>query len=347
MLIRIYVEDDGIGMDIPTQKRVFDPFTQADASTTREYGGTGLGLSISRHYIDMMGGEIQIQSALNEGTKLILSIPMKGVISKDSVNRKFSQSDTNIYTGNYYTFQMISSHLSRFGMQSNRVLRDEWTSFKISSDSIFIFDYDKLDFSADIDSLLKNCKATTRIVLTPLTGEKLPAVFADWIAISKPITSKILREALDANLSEPKISMQDKLNFPNQGNSERLQILVAEDVVTNQQIILEMLRLLGHEVDIANNGELAVEKYAAGNCDLIFLDCQMPTMDGYEATRKIRKLEEYNRRRKPVPIIALTAGSDKEDKRRCRLAGEWIPYKTILHIRYPGNNSTALTCGKS
>src|SRR5690606_4479430 len=101
---------------------------------------------------------------------------------------------------------------------------------------------------------------------------------------------------------------------------QRKQILVAEDVHTNQQIIVEIIRLLGHEVEIAGNGQIAVEKYLCGKFSLIFMDCQMPVMDGYTATRKIRIIEmEQNIQR--VPIIALTAGSNKEDKDRCYQAG--------------------------
>ena len=97
-------------------------------------------------------------------------------------------------------------------------------------------------------------------------------------------------------------------------------ILVAEDVHTNQQIIVEMIGLLGHDVEIASNGQAAVEKYLSGKYSLIFMDCQMPVMDGYTATQKLRRIEmDQNIER--VPIVALTAGSDKEDKERCRRAG--------------------------
>jgi CheY-like chemotaxis protein len=101
---------------------------------------------------------------------------------------------------------------------------------------------------------------------------------------------------------------------------QKTRILVAEDVHTNQQIIVEMIGLLGHEVEIAPNGQIAVEKYASGKYSLVFMDCQMPVMDGYTATRKLRRIE-MERNMPRVPIVALTAGSDNEDKVRCRQAG--------------------------
>ena len=101
---------------------------------------------------------------------------------------------------------------------------------------------------------------------------------------------------------------------------KRQTVLVAEDVSTNQDIIAEMLNLLGHEVDIADNGQTAVAKFLEGNYALIFMDCQMPIMDGYEASRRIRQLET-EQQMTPIPIIALTAGSDRRDRDRCFEAG--------------------------
>jgi CheY-like chemotaxis protein len=113
---------------------------------------------------------------------------------------------------------------------------------------------------------------------------------------------------------------ESKSNKPGAEKSDNFRILVAEDVDTNQQIVVEMLQLLGHEVDVASNGEVAVAKYFSNKYSLIFMDCQMPIMDGYEATEKIRAIES-ERKASPLPIIALTAGSDKEDRDRCKRAG--------------------------
>jgi signal transduction histidine kinase/ligand-binding sensor domain-containing protein/CheY-like chemotaxis protein/HPt (histidine-containing phosphotransfer) domain-containing protein len=319
VLMHIYVEDDGIGMDTQTQQRVFNPFIQADPSTTRKYGGTGLGLSISRHYIEMMGGEINVQSALNQGTKLTVSIPLEVASEDGSPIQKFAGYRAKICSNNTFTYQMISSHLSRLGVESEQI-QPGCDYVDPQNDTILIFDYDKFDFPPDINAWLHESTAPIHVVMTPMTGEKLPTAFAHWTPISKPLTSKLLQTALEDSLINPIMLVESKMKFPHEKTAEKRLILVAEDLLTNQQIILEMLKLLGYEVEIAGNGEIAVEMFTSGSYDLIFMDCQMPQMDGYEATRKIRELENAQMR-ELIPIIALTAGSDKEDRERCRRAG--------------------------
>jgi len=319
-LVHICVEDDGIGMDSETQMKVFEPFTQADASTTREYGGTGLGLTISRHYIDIMGGDIAIHSALGEGTKITLSIPMEIESSNSASNRMFEVLTAKIFTKNSAVYQMTSSHLIRLGISSSPFIEEELGSTLSKEKDILLVDYDGRLLPPEIEKKLGLVDARMRIVLTPLTGDKLPDVFSNWTSVNKPLTSRAIHDALIGTINQLNIVEDLSQNTLNKISLERIRILVVEDIGTNQQIIVEMVRLLGHEVEIASNGEIAVAKYLAGDYSLIFMDCQMPVMDGYEATRRIRKLE-LERQIKPIPIIALTAGSEKEDKDKCRQAG--------------------------
>jgi signal transduction histidine kinase/CheY-like chemotaxis protein/HPt (histidine-containing phosphotransfer) domain-containing protein len=319
-LVHICVEDDGIGMNTETQRRVFEPFTQADTSTTREYGGTGLGLTISRHYIDLMGGDIAIHSAVGEGTKITLSIPMEIDSSDDTSGRTFEELTAKIFSSNSATLQMASSHLSRLGVTSIPILEEELVSSTNWNKCILIIDYDRNQFTPALEQQLGKTDALICIVLTPLTGDMPPSIFSDWAAISKPITSKSLYDALARKLDSAATTDHSPHINHERVNSKERRILVAEDVDTNQQIIVEMISLLGHHVEIASNGQIAVDKYLSGQYSLIFMDCQMPTMDGYEATREIREIER-KRQVQPVPIIALTAGSDRGDRERCREAG--------------------------
>lgn len=319
-LVHICVEDDGIGMDEETQKRVFEPFTQADTSTTREYGGTGLGLTISRHYIDIMGGDITIQSALGQGTKITLSIPLEFDPQSAPPASPFESMTARILTSNPGTYQMTASHLARLGVNSFPITEEDLVNTSGWAEDIVVIDSDGERISASLDSRLHAVEACTCIFLMPLIGGMQKAAISNWPTISKPITSKALLEALSVNFDSHEISGELKNKNRKGKPLQKKKILVAEDVHTNQQIIVEIIHMLGHEVEVASNGQIAVEKYLSGEYSLIFMDCQMPVMDGYTATRKIRTIEvEQDSQR--VPIIALTAGSNQEDKDLCQTAG--------------------------
>ena len=318
--IHISVEDDGIGMAESTLQRVFEPFTQADTSTTRRYGGTGLGLTISRHYIDLMGGDIAIKSALGEGTRITLSIPMDFMPSTESKQRKFELITAKVLTSNTATYQMVSSHLSRLGITSSPLLEEEMLSTKKGNNCILIFDYDRELFTPELERKIDLVEWEPKFVLTPLSGDSMPKVFSNWTALYKPLTENTLTEILNEILVAISDNPISKIGGIRGKRIAKKNILVAEDVNTNQQIIVEMLQILGHKVEIASNGEIAIAKFLSQKYSLIFMDCQMPTMDGYEATLRIRGIEAQQGRT-PVPIIALTAGSDKHDKERCYRAG--------------------------
>jgi len=319
-LVHICVEDEGIGMDSKTQNRVFEPFTQADTSTTREYGGTGLGLTISRHYIDIMGGDIAIQSAPGEGTKITVSIPMEFNSSNEPAETAFSAYAARIDSNNPATFQMISSHLARLGINSHPLREDDLSPVANWSNTILVVDYEHSSLSKD---LLTGPQpdAPLRLLLTPLTGRQPNAGYLGWTVMTKPITSGSLRDTLTKELDTNASTNNTGFDFTTTSTQTKHKILVAEDVNTNQQIIVEMIKLLGHNVEIASNGQIAIAKYLSDNFSLIFMDCRMPVMDGYEATSKIREIERNEGISNPIPIIALTAGSDKQDRERCQSAG--------------------------
>ncbi|NQX87768.1 MAG: response regulator [Halioglobus sp.] len=323
-LVHICVEDSGIGMDAETQHRVFEPFTQADSSTTREYGGTGLGLSISRHYIDVMGGDIAIQSVVGAGTKITVSLPLaidQEAETEDEVEaQNLGHYSAKIATSNLATYQMVASHLSRIGIPSSALKEPDCNQKTDWKRSIVVIDYDRNSLSDKTIATLSATKAPLKIVLTPLTGEQPSYKFLDWKNLSKPVTSHSITE-----LFSKALAVQNGIDAPNLADNKhttgiRHQILIAEDVKTNQQIVAEMIRLLGHDAHLAENGQAAIDQFKKGDYSLIFMDCRMPVMDGYDATEKIREIEEATGR-EHTPVIALTAGSDKHDRDRCYAAG--------------------------
>jgi signal transduction histidine kinase/ligand-binding sensor domain-containing protein/CheY-like chemotaxis protein/HPt (histidine-containing phosphotransfer) domain-containing protein len=314
-MLRIAVEDQGIGMDHDTQSKIFDAFTQADASTTREYGGTGLGLAISSHYIELMGGTIEVDSIPTVGTKIEINVPVKAGqpswITKDKTPIRIAM----VEASNQPTYDMIVSHLALLGISSQKY--DSGLKKPINIDLILI-DYDTQDFNKKVKELSDFNFSGLRIIATPLTKAAIPDFCADWAYVTKPLTLSSLKSATDSVISQgPSSRFQTKRQ---KDFNELKRILVAEDVETNQKIAKEMITLLGYAVDIAANGEEALNKYQKNNYELIFMDCQMPIMDGYEATRKIREVEDIQKSSR-IPIIALTAGFDRNDKEKCRKSG--------------------------
>ena len=318
-IIYICVEDQGIGMDSNTQNRVFEAFTQADASTTREYGGTGLGLAISKNYIELMGGDIVVQSEPNIGTKITVSIPLDVSITKLDNTPAEPVGTAVIYSSNPPTYEMIECHFRKIGWTTQRFTPDISPAHK---ETIFATDCEGHFPEQAAENLKSASQNYPGLVFTPLTNSEMPRFLSNWVSISKPITISSLSSAIDGIL---KLTRKQNSPAVTKGSDTRSVylnslILVAEDVETNQKIAREMITMLGYEVDIANNGEEAVQMFTDKNYDLVFMDCQMPVMDGYGATEEIRRLEIANNK-KPTPIVALTAGFKKDDQERCESVG--------------------------
>ena len=315
----ITVEDQGIGMDAATQSKVFEAFTQADASTTREYGGTGLGLAISRHYIELMGGDIDVQSELGAGTKITISIPLDVSFTEEDIDTTQLPSRAIIYSENSAAFEMISSHFIQLGIQPVKFSTD---NEDFPEDTVYSIDYSSENFEKVALRIKKLVGAKPAIIFTPLTNIKIPDFLSHWISISKPVTVSSLRSTLVNLFSSEEYSNHgrqlDNSDPVNPRNVKR--ILVAEDVPTNQKIAKEMIMMLGYDVDIASNGSEALLMTSKNDYDLIFMDCQMPVMDGYDATAEIRVREQAHETT-ATPIVALTAGFNKEDRERCKDAG--------------------------
>ncbi|MCR9106033.1 MAG: ATP-binding protein [Gammaproteobacteria bacterium] len=313
--ITISVEDDGIGMDKDTQNRVFEPFTQADTSTTRQYGGTGLGLSISRNYIELMGGTINVDSSPGKGTRIEVSVSLPVATHRNENWPMFTGASALIISSHESTFSMLAALLERVGVRS--FYKDSVSKLDptVASSDIVFFDYRRSEFDSQQLNNVESLKASTKIMLIPMSEESPLGILTGWSYLSKPIMSSQLIELLTASL-DPIINRVTTAAPVETKILANQHVLVAEDVETNQRIIREMLQILGATVDIAGNGVDAANMYAERSYSLVFMDCQMPLKDGYEATKTIR-MYERKRDLKPTPIIALTAGSDEKDMEKC------------------------------
>ncbi len=313
------VKDTGIGMAEDIQSRVFEAFTQADTSTTRQYGGTGLGLAISKQYIELMGGNIDVQSSLGEGTSITVTLPLPDPITK-LVSPPIRGLSAVLLSENPSTTKMVTSHLARTGIKCRSL--NSYLELLDQNDlpSLIIVEYEYIRNNKQVLEIFKTLKIEPSLVLTPLTiPEHIPEL-EKWRTITKPVTLKSLVKSIE-NLNERQtnrpIHETDEGGF---SGANVIRILVAEDVETNQKIAREMLQLLDFKVDIATDGVEAVEKFKSGVYKLVFMDCQMPNMDGFEATTQIRAFEKSCNASR-IPIIALTAGISERDRDRCNQVG--------------------------
>jgi CheY-like chemotaxis protein/HPt (histidine-containing phosphotransfer) domain-containing protein len=320
LMVEVAVEDTGIGMDSETQNRVFEAFTQADTSTTREYGGTGLGLAISKHYIETMSGKIQIYSEPDVGTKISFTIPLSLTNPNAHFSKEFSDFSANVLCIDNNCYDMIESHLSRLGIDCSKSELDSEFLDKIDDHHLAIIDLDFLEKNPQLLSDLDKHDSGKIIVTAPLNFSNESIVSRDWKLLTKPIMTENLKE-IAGEICHRFREKQSISNLESATVAQRVsRILVAEDVVTNQNIAKEMLQIIGCDVKIASNGKEAIASLSRNHFDLIFMDCQMPVMDGFEATKIIRA-NEITQSTKRIPIIALTAGISKEDQSKCFSAG--------------------------
>jgi signal transduction histidine kinase/ligand-binding sensor domain-containing protein/CheY-like chemotaxis protein len=314
MLI-LTVSDEGIGMSEEVQRKVFEPFQQADSSTTRQYGGTGLGLSISRKFVEVMHGDISVSSTPGQGTAITVSLPVEAVQDAQDNNEKaFEGESALVVCDDIFTRKMVRSQLARLGV--NAQFSDDLPDFSSDANhSICVIDTATNDIDLGRKDYVSLAQEKKIIFLTGLTQESSDK-FRDSQTLSKPISSRSLAEVLEKLITPQDTALRVTPKLVEMDTSPKQRILVAEDVETNQKIISEMLSILGFETVLASNGNQAIELWKNSEFSLILMDCQMPEMDGYSATVTIRSLEEDDQK-VAIPIVALTAGISAEERQKC------------------------------
>ncbi len=337
--VKFEVQDSGIGVTSEQKARIFEAFSQADTSITRKYGGTGLGLTISSNFIELMGGQLDLHSEAGKGTTFFFTldfeeIDVKTESKKDAfsnMNALILESSTNhkkqeTYLREYLDFYGIT-HISFRGL-------DELNSLQQSAEYDFLFvDYEYSDeenlakYSQMEQQLILLTKSNymkvidsknldiLKVIYEPLNNTKIRSVLENYHKkeqIQQQVTeeqnSQILSQQTPVAVSNEHLSHFDA------------KVLVAEDNIINQKLIKRTLEAMGLTVSIASNGLEAFQKRKDNDYDIIFMDIQMPFLDGVEATKEILEYESvYN---KPhVPIIALTANALKGDRESFLSAG--------------------------
>ncbi len=341
----VTIKDTGIGISPEDQARLFESFTQVDTSPTRQFGGTGLGLAISRNLVKLMGGEIKVESAHGKGSRFYFSLQLP--LCSDPVTAP--QADLTgvrvlIVDDNRVNLKVLEGQLNSFGMEVQAVENGEQAMLQLRSAAATNspFDLVILDHFMPIqdgEQLAREIKKDATLAGLPLVlltsgAQKEDALHYKTQGFSafltKPVLSEVLHRVLSGILGlRTGAADQRSTNEPAEYFEKREsdlkvkfdgRVLLAEDVLVNQKVAALMLQKMGMEVILAENGQDALEKWRQDDFDLIFMDCQMPELDGYEATRVIRR-EEQKAGKQRVPIIALTANAMESDRQRCLDAG--------------------------
>ncbi|PLW70454.1 hybrid sensor histidine kinase/response regulator [Pseudohalioglobus lutimaris] len=313
--LALSVKDSGIGMDEDTQERVFDAFTQADASTTRQYGGTGLGLSISKKFIEMMGGTLSVESEVDKGTTITVELDLPIGETRLST-RAIKNGSAIVLSDSSLHSEMLTSHLTRAGFEcevSNDIGRAR------SNADLIVVNGAWLRTQPFIQEKMNQLKSKPGLIVDSLPSNSSNECPDHWRKIVSPLSLNELLENINETPGSKLVHIE-KTKKREDSPKFHASVLVAEDVEVNQRIAREMLQMLGCEITIASDGLEAVGLFRKNKFDIVLMDCQMPRMDGFEATRAIRAYESQARKQR-TPIIALTAGTSKHDADRCRSAG--------------------------
>lgn len=344
------VRDTGVGMTKEQTKKLFRSFTQADTSSTRKYGGTGLGLSISKRLVELMGGEITVESQPGKGSifrfTAVLKVLPGSIDTKNDIPDALSELHVLVVDDNITSQKVLKEILTGFNCNVTVTGSGEEGVKELqraSSDGVHydlvIMDYEMQDLNGiDTSHLIKNSDILDKIpniILVTASGREDIRHQAKKIGLEvvldKPITSSLLLNSIMQLLFiDGKVQRVASGSKPIYRDSNILQgakILLVEDNKINQQVACETLKLMKMEVDIANNGVEAVGMAGTNSYHAILMDIQMPIMDGIEATGRIREQEQKGASKSetqamaPTPIIAMTAHAMTGDKEKSLLAG--------------------------
>ncbi len=341
--LKFSVIDTGIGISEDKQAALFTSFTQIDSSTSRKYGGSGLGLSISRSLTEMMDGEIGVESTEEEGSTFWFTLPLKISDERTETVSQTTEELENlkvlVVDNNQSTRIVLSSHLAAWGcsVQEAEYGKQALETLREAAGTPDMFDFALIDsqmtgmdgwqLGQEIISD-KTINSTHLILLTPAgkSGDEAKMKLLKWFDayLSKPIKMRLLRDAmvritgevmdLEAAEVEEAVEVLEPIEQTSE-EKKHIRILIAEDHIVNQTLFKSILGKQGYSIEVANDGLEALELAKENPFDLIFMDIQMPNMNGLEATRAIREAGIE------VPIVAVTASALKEERQRATDVG--------------------------
>ena len=342
--LEIAVRDTGIGIPADRITRLFNAFSQVDISTTRKFGGTGLGLAISRQIVDLMKGQIAVESVENAGTTFYVRIELPRS-SKPGTTQTLPVGMSGVRVlavdDNQTNLRIVSEHLTRWGidattassagdaMRALRAAQAVGRPYDIAILDRLMPDVDGLDLAAAISS--EPAAGAPRLIMLTSLNEMLPSQDfkrLNMVCLQKPVRQSRLFDAMISAIEAERPRILSKVAVPSGeikpvGRERR--ILVVDDNEINRIVASEILKSVGYRFSTANDGTQALSQLGSEKFDAVLMDCEMPEMDGFTATRQFRSMEERGllplQTQRPLPIIALTAQAVEGDRDRCFAAG--------------------------
>jgi len=335
--LHFVVADTGIGIPPEKQQLIFDPFVQADSSTTRRYGGTGLGLTIVSRLVKMMGGKIWVDSAAGRGTKIHFTARFKSshvAPEKRTVVPEIPRGvRVLVVDDNSTSRRILEGMLRQWGMKPTCVangiqalaeLSRGWKMSEPYTLTLTDLHMPEMDGCGLVERIRQQPELSTEIIMMlTSTGYREDTERCRQLGVVahllKPVRQLELQEAVARMLCPHETQSTPVSEMDTQAEPHGLHILLVEDNLVNQRVATRLLEKRGHRVAVAGNGREALQALEQQNYDLVLMDVQMPEMDGLEATAKIREMERHGARHQPV--VALTARAMKEDLEHCLSAG--------------------------
>jgi len=334
--LRFEVHDTGIGVSPETQLQLFKPFSQADGATSRRFGGSGLGLSISKKLVELMGGSIGMESVLGVGTCFWFTLPLEYSEYREKVQPSWDLSGkrTLIVDDNATNRNILSNYVGSWGLSVHEVDNGSTALMELQTTALRgeVYDLILLDAQMPIMDGLTLAKCLGHIpnlAIIPIilisSGDHFDVADYDNTAIVqrllKPVRQSqlfnVIANALNCRVDTANKPVEPEIELPSYQGKK---VLVVEDNKINQKVIIAKLGKFAIVPDVAENGQIALNILAQNHYDLILMDCQMPVMDGYAATRQLRILEKRNGWAHQT-VVALTANALEGEREKCLEAG--------------------------